>query len=533
MGRQDSEMAAPAESTTEARPAVLVVHLSGAHRGRTRMLEGDLLRIGTADGSDLHFAADREPMVAEHHATLERQGSTYLLKAMAGSPVRVNGVLATARRLDSGDLVQLGETGPILRIRLARSGSAAYKTMREAISDCVECARHSPGGRLDRLRVLVTAVPHELLRQTSPLSRATLLSVVLVLGVGLLGVGYYSWKVDRRLDAEVQRIYQVATVSEEERGRLTVEQLQDIRMELTSRLSSAVARVEALEQHNVAGPRVISIASRSVVFLQGAYGFLDPAGGKPLRIVVGSNGRPRVGQGGVPGASSAGNGPLLERLFTGTAFAVSEDGLLLTNRHVVVPWQFDESARRMIAQGLIPTMNRLIGYLPGVKQPFQVRLVTISETTDLAVLRMEGVSQRLRPLSFATEPPRPGQEVLVLGYPAGIKALLARTDPTFVNQLMQRAELSFWAVTRRLSEKGYIAPLATRGIVGQVTGANIVYDAETTHGGSGGPVLNLDREVIAVNAAILTDFGGSNLGIPADRAVELLARLGRKPEPMP
>ncbi len=83
----------------------------------------------------------------------------------------------------------------------------------------------------------------------------------------------------------------------------------------------------------------------------------------------------------------------------------------------------------------------------------------------------------------------------------------------------------FWTTTRHLSEAGHIAPLATRGIGGQATLDSVVYDAETTHGGSGGPVLGLNGEVQAINAAILTDFGGSNLGIPAAAARRLLDQV--------
>ena len=60
------------------------------------------------------------------------------------------------------------------------------------------------------------------------------------------------------------------------------------------------------------------------------------------------------------------------------------------------------------------------------------------------------------------------------------------------------------------------------GIVGQVTSNYVVYDAETTHGGSGGPVIGRDGQVVAINAAILNDFGGSNLGVPVEWALLLL-----------
>jgi serine protease Do len=50
----------------------------------------------------------------------------------------------------------------------------------------------------------------------------------------------------------------------------------------------------------------------------------------------------------------------------------------------------------------------------------------------------------------------------------------------------------------------------------------IVYDAATTSGGSGGPLFNRDGKVIAINFAVLRDFGGSNLAAPAKYAKDLL-----------
>ena len=87
---------------------------------------------------------------------------------------------------------------------------------------------------------------------------------------------------------------------------------------------------------------------------------------------------------------------------------------------------------------------------------------------------------------------------------------------------MQAGELGFWQMAKQLAQSGQIGPLASRGIVAQVSPAAVVYDAETTQGGSGGPVLGLDGEVIAITSAVVTDFCGSNLGVPAIHGSALL-----------
>ena len=51
----------------------------------------------------------------------------------------------------------------------------------------------------------------------------------------------------------------------------------------------------------------------------------------------------------------------------------------------------------------------------------------------------------------------------------------------------------------------------------------IVFDAQTTSGGSGGPLFNEQGKVIGVTYAILSGFGGSNFGIPIRFSEPLLA----------
>jgi hypothetical protein len=116
----------------------------------------------------------------------------------------------------------------------------------------------------------------------------------------------------------------------------------------------------------------------------------------------------------------------------------------------------------------------------------------------------------------------PDAEVVILGYPTGINAMIARSQREILPILEARGEVDIWEVAKILAEGGHIAPLATRGIVGQITAASVVYDANTTHGGSGGPVIGLDGSVVAINSATLNDFTGSSLGVPAAEALLLL-----------
>ena len=109
-----------------------------------------------------------------------------------------------------------------------------------------------------------------------------------------------------------------------------------------------------------------------------------------------------------------------------------------------------------------------------------------------------------------------------MGYPTGLRSLLAQAGETFIQELQESGEVDFWNVATRLSKSDLIIPLASRGIIGRTSVERIVYDAETTHGGSGGPVLNTNGEVVAVNAAILPEYGGSNLGVPTHKIRDFL-----------
>ncbi|MFK7848324.1 MAG: trypsin-like peptidase domain-containing protein [Rhodothermales bacterium] len=508
---------------------VILDHLSGYHRGTRDTLMADEVRIGSSADVDIHFSASKVPMIAPQHALIAKGGSGYHIKSIDEHPVFVNDKLVFDEHLHSGDLIQLGLGGPLLKFRLYQEATRGFKTVKEAVSDCIDCAKKESTSATGRTIAFVKGIPAQA-PQLSPLVRTLSLAAIVLL---MCAVGLLAWQttqLSQVIDEQASQLEDINTlwaetdIAEAFPVPMSEDVIASLRDSLIVQLAAAQARIEILEAQSGASQRVIAAASKAVIFLQGAYGFEDDEG-TPLRIQQDKDGNTILDENGNPQILIGGNGPRAELFYTGTGFVVDQDNLILTNRHVAIPWEYDDTAKAMMARLLKPVMYRLIGYLPGVQEPFDVKLVSASDNADVAVLQCEEAPQNIAGLTLSDRVPAPGEEVIVMGYPTGLRALLARTNEVFVNQLLQETQLEFWTTAERLSNQGFIKPLSTRGIVGQVTAARIVYDAGTTHGGSGGPVLGLDGHVYAVNAAILPDFEGSNLGVPASEAQVLLSAI--------
>jgi S1-C subfamily serine protease len=510
------------ETADSHEPSLVLDHIVGSRRTERLPLVGDHLSIGSLRGTDIYLSADDYPAVRPLHATLTREGTSYVIAAHDDSTVRVNGQPVVAQRLKHGDAVRLGDRGPIMRFRAVGGGVVGHRSVAEVMRDCLDGARvqHDPG--LARVAALLRDAPTQMLKETSPWVRRGLVAAVCVLFAAVAFLTYRTFTLERQLAEQRGYFEGLGQLAAESRasGTLTVDELQALEARIEERLT-------VLEARSQAGERIVREASRSVVLVMGSYGF-SVSDGRLLRLVLGPGGIPLRDAAGNPRLSVEGDGPALESQFTGTAFVATEDGLLITNRHVALPWEFNPAARTAMDHGLIPVMHRLVGYLPGVARAFDVELVTASDDADLAVLRCSAITEHVPPLLLSDRDSTPGESVFLLGYPTGIRALLARSDPSFVDSLQAEGPFDFWRTADRLSSAGHVAPLATRGIVGQVTRSSIVYDAETTHGGSGGPVLDLTGRVQAINAAVLTDFAGSNIGVPAAQARALLNSIQQR-----
>jgi len=99
---------------------------------------------------------------------------------------------------------------------------------------------------------------------------------------------------------------------------------------------------------------------------------------------------------------------------------------------------------------------------------------------------------------------------------------MARADPATMERLMSAHIPDEYILADRIAALGLIRPAITRGFLADVQRHQVTYDAQTTGGGSGGPVLGTDGKVIAINYAVLQQFAGNSFGIPAHLAIAIL-----------
>jgi len=511
------------ESRASEGPVPALVHLSGPRRGTTARLLGEEVSI-TSSGVSAAVGRLRRHEAA--FAQLVRRGLTYELRVSPGRNVWVNGERVSSFTLASGDVLEIGRGGPLLRFRLYDSGIPSSKSVGEAFSDCLDCARYGSRSTLGKAAIFLSSMPRELLTRTSLAFRAGVIGALVLLAGATVFAVHRSLELEERLADERVRVDGLrALVDQTGSGVIAPAELEGLRTELQHTLDEARSRLDSLEARTGAPRRIIARASGSTAFLQGSYRFDDPLSGRFLRIQLKADGTPRLDADGRPSVGVRGDGPFLQPKFTGTAFLVTGDGLLVTNRHVVRPWEAEAGANRLVERGFQPVLDRLVAWLPGLDRPVELEVSEVSDSSDLAVLQASDLPVGRPVLEVTGERPAAGEEVIVLGYPLGIRALLARSGQDFLARLARTGQVDFWEVARRLSSEDRIAPLASRGIVSQVTAELVVYDAETTRGGSGGPVLDMDGRVIAVNTGVMPEFGGSNLGVSGSSVRALLERL--------
>ncbi len=174
----------------------------------------------------------------------------------------------------------------------------------------------------------------------------------------------------------------------------------------------------------------------------------------------------------------------------GTGFVISEDGLILTNRHVVT----DQEADYTVVMSDDTT--------------YDAEVLSRDPVNDLAILKIEAEDLEVVELGDSSDL-NSGQTVIAIG-----------------NSL---------AEYQNTVTKGIISGLA-RDLGGDLTNL-IQTDASINQGNSGGPLINLSGQVIGINVAIDRSELAEGIGfaIPIDdakSAIESVQKYGRIIRPM-
>lgn len=170
--------------------------------------------------------------------------------------------------------------------------------------------------------------------------------------------------------------------------------------------------------------------------------------------------------------------------FTGTGFVISDDGLVVTNNHVV--------------QG---AATLAVSFSDG--DPMNARVLGVSECSDLAVIDLDG--DGYTPLAFRDDPVTVGLDVYSAGFPASDEIDFDDLDYTLTSGIVGSVEAD-----------GETSWASVDGVV--------QHDARILGGNSGGPLVDENGHVVAVNYAGNNEFD-TNYAIAAQEARPIIDQL--------
>jgi len=223
-------------------------------------------------------------------------------------------------------------------------------------------------------------------------------------------------------------------------------------------------------------PAVVNISTRQSVPQRA-----NPFAGTPFGDLFGppGGGGGGGGQGGTPQTRPAQS--------LGSGFIISADGYVVTNNHVVAPG----------ARGA--TVDSITVILPD-RTEYSAKLIGTDQASDLAVLKIEAKT----PLPFVkfgdSTKARVGDWVIAIGNPFGLGSTVTAGIIS--------------ALHRNTSINGPDRFIQT--------------DASINQGNSGGPMFDMNGNVIGINSQIISPTGGNvgiGFAIPSEQAVSVIETL--------
>ena len=295
--------------------------------------------------------------------------------------------------------------------------------------------------------------------------------------------------------------------------------------DVQSQLIAVESRLGKLENEGKAAQTIIQTYESSVCLIHVVLAFAEHNTGLRLHYVgITGDGAPTTDDHNNPMLSLTGAGPEVHLDAFGTGFVASSSGQIVANHHVAEPWWQNDDLKEMFDQGLEPVIVEMTAYFPGIPHGIAITTQKISSAADVAVLKadLSGMGIKQIALADGRGAAVSGGPVVLLGYPTALNAILARAGAETLQSIASASKGDPKQVMEELARRNLIRPITTQGHIGNVLSDKIVYDAQTTSGGSGGPLFNDQGRVIGVNFAMVREFGGSNFAIPVGYAESLL-----------
>jgi S1-C subfamily serine protease len=164
---------------------------------------------------------------------------------------------------------------------------------------------------------------------------------------------------------------------------------------------------------------------------------------------------------------------------TGSGFVIDPSGTIVTNYHVI-------AAADRITVTVGGTAHR------------NARVVAVNKSWDLALLQVDATGLAALPLAASADVVRLGETVVAAGNPQGLRGTISTG---IVSSRRSGAELRMPAL--------YIAAVQSTAAISE--------------GSSGGPLLNLQGEVVGIHAFMFVEGQNLNFAIPVDMLHIMLA----------
>jgi hypothetical protein len=518
----------------------IIIHVNVGKEKRTELFTEERIRIGSDETCDLQIRTN-EPETDGVWLELFREGTEYRI-------INLNDKLGftlnekSARRykaIQDGDVISSEKLEISLSFFALVTQTSLITTNREQrhVAQFIEEAalESATSARPDEAKAFLREFARELFREISLTTKliTLILFIGFLSGILYLGFGFYRELKENRELSQLQNE--------------TIKRLEE-------KLSQNNQQIENIDKTNKDIIKTVSLApnlrveyGNGICLIVGVYDLVDRKTGKTLRYPDpaayqqdpyepaptvsedGSNQTPTPST----GLTTEGNGTPIEYDFIGTGFHVG-NGYIVTNRHVLQPWEEDAMVKQMITQANGKArIKRLIVYFPNFPQSFPLKIQQIGGREDLGIGLIDPnlVSPDIPVLPLEAtdaESVAIGKTVVTMGYPNGPDRLLAMVDDSEAKAINARFGNSRQALLSYLAQNKKIVPLTTQGAITDLDARRIVHDAKTAEGGSGAPLFGQSGRVIGVNFGVFTESNAANMAVPIKFAVELLKRAGWK-----